>query len=76
MAAATVLVEHRNLIIENWFRILCNSKISIQDIAKVIIEFSDQCEGFAQWTNYQNVEISKDSLTVCYDNKQENNDYY
>lgn len=62
--ALAMSAGHTGLIIENWFRKLCNSDISIQDIAKVIIEFGNQFEGFIEWTDSKHVEISEDLSTV------------
>ena len=63
--------EHRNLIIDHWFRLLFDSKMSIQDIAKLIVEFGDQCEGFIACTNRNKIEISEDLLTVSFDGKDD-----
>ena len=60
----SVSAKSRNLIIEHWFRTLYDSRISIVDIAKVIIEFGDDYEGFIAWTEGQDFDISEDLLTV------------
>ena len=71
MASSTKVTkpEHRNLIIALWFRILCHSKISIQDIANVIIHFGDQYEAFITWSDKHNehIGISEDALIVAFD---------
>ena len=61
--------EHRYLIIEHWFRMLYGSKISVQDIANVIIEFGDLYEQLMAWTDPKYFEISEDSLTVTFKNE-------
>ena len=68
--ATAISAEKRIKITEYCFRIICISDISIQDFAKLIIRFGDQCEGFIAWINnsQNSLEISEDSLTVsCYD---------
>ena len=64
MATSSLFAEHRALIIEHWFQILCPSQISIQDIAKVIIEFGNKYEGFIAWLNSKEFEISEDLLRM------------
>ena len=71
MASCLFPAEDRNLVIHYWFRTLIDDPdISIQDIAKVILQFGDLYEGFIAWSPdsklTKGLEISDDSLSFKY----------
>ena len=65
--------EHRQIIVEYWARILLSTSFSINDIAKIILEFGDQYEKFDPSISVEAVRFADDDLTTFFN---EDDDIY
>ena len=52
------------MIIEYWCRVVLKSSFSIEDIAKIMIEFGDEYEYFDPLISSKDIEFSDNNLTV------------
>ena len=66
--------DKRQMVIENWVRVLLSNSFSINDISKIILEFGSQYEKFDTSISVKAIKFTDDDLTVFFNEDDDKHD--